>query len=150
MLLSPTSFCPLILTRTFRALHFRSRDRHINMHRYPALSYPDLYILQGGYSGFYEEYRIKCEPQQYVGMNDITHRNACEKEMTKFRRHHSKVGRASTYAGSTLDSSNKISKKHDNNPSVRRAASACPRLGENPIRKGPIIRRPSRDKRPTY
>ena len=66
------------------------------MHRYPALSYPDVYILEGGYSGFYREHSNRCEPQRYIEMNDALHRSACEREMGKFRRS-AKLGRAQSY-----------------------------------------------------
>jgi len=66
------------------------------MHRYPALFYPDVYILDGGYSSFFHEYRDRCEPQQYIEMNDASHRQACEKEMGKFRRN-TKFGRTQSF-----------------------------------------------------
>ncbi|CAZ83266.1 unnamed protein product [Tuber melanosporum] len=78
------------------ALHLRSRDRQLNMHRYPALFYPDVYILDGGYSSFFQEHHERCEPQQYVEMNDASHRQACEKEMGKFRRN-TKFGRTQSF-----------------------------------------------------
>lgn len=77
-------------------MHFRSRDRQLNMHRYPALSYPDVYILDGGYCGFFGEYKFRCQPQQYVEMDDASHRHKCERELGKFRRN-SKLGRSQTY-----------------------------------------------------
>jgi M-phase inducer tyrosine phosphatase len=69
-----------------RALHLRNRDRHLNMHRYPELHYPDIYILDGGYSNFFSSHRSRCEPQQYVEMTNSNHRDACEREMNKFRK----------------------------------------------------------------
>ncbi|KAK9495696.1 hypothetical protein V1508DRAFT_154544 [Lipomyces doorenjongii] len=68
------------------ALHLRNRDRHLNMHRYPELHYPDIYILDGGYSNFFSSHRSRCEPQQYVEMTNSNHRDACEREMNKFRK----------------------------------------------------------------
>ncbi|RPA88440.1 hypothetical protein L873DRAFT_1726048, partial [Choiromyces venosus 120613-1] len=89
--------CEYFAHRTPRmALHLRSRDRQLNMHLYPALFYPDVYILDGGYSSFFHEYRERCEPQQYIEMNDASHRQACEKEMGKFRRN-TKFGRTQSF-----------------------------------------------------
>ncbi|KAK9364940.1 hypothetical protein V1509DRAFT_613028 [Lipomyces kononenkoae] len=68
------------------ALHLRNRDRHLNMHRYPELHYPDIYILHGGYSNFFGSHRSRCEPQHYVEMTNSNHRDACEREMNKFRK----------------------------------------------------------------
>lgn len=68
------------------AMHLRNRDRQMNMHRYPQLHYPDIVILQGGYSHFFEAYCDRCVPQRYVEMNDSLHRKTCEREMEKFRK----------------------------------------------------------------
>jgi len=67
-----------------RALHLRNRDRHLNMHQYPKLYYPEIYILQGGYSGFFQHYKERCEPQNYVAMQDERHKAACAREMRNF------------------------------------------------------------------
>ncbi|KAI5784789.1 hypothetical protein FPQ18DRAFT_265494 [Pyronema domesticum] len=68
------------------ALHLRKRDRQLNMHRYPLLHYPDIYILEGGYSNFFSQHRQRCEPQNYVEMDDAAHKRTCEREMHRFRR----------------------------------------------------------------
>lgn len=68
----------------------------MNVHRYPALSYPDVYILEGGYSGFFSEFKSRCEPQEYVEMDHASHRQVREREMGKLRRT-AKLGRAQTY-----------------------------------------------------
>ncbi|KAA8899647.1 Rhodanese-like domain-containing protein [Sphaerosporella brunnea] len=69
------------------ALHLRKRDRFLNMHRYPALNYPDIFILEGGYSSFFNQHKGRCEPQHYVEMDDEKHKRTCEREMSRFRRH---------------------------------------------------------------
>jgi M-phase inducer tyrosine phosphatase len=66
------------------------------MHRYPALNYPEIYILEGGYSSFFNEHKMRCEPQHYVEMQDAKHKRTCEREMSKFRRVH-KFGRTQTF-----------------------------------------------------
>jgi M-phase inducer tyrosine phosphatase len=65
------------------------------MHRYPALTYPDIYVLEGGYSAFFDLHKLRCEPQNYVEMDDETHKHTCEREMRKFRRNGKFFHRAS-------------------------------------------------------
>lgn len=64
------------------ATHLRSLDRQVNT--YPRLHYPDIAILSGGYSHFFAQHDQRCFPQKYVAMND--NKDACEREMDKFRR----------------------------------------------------------------
>lgn len=54
------------------------------MHQYPKLHYPEIYILQGGYSGFFAHYKERCEPQSYVAMQDERHKATCAREMRNF------------------------------------------------------------------
>lgn len=68
------------------AMQLRNLDREANMNRYPMLYYPDIVILTGGYSTFFNTHANRCFPQKYVGMNDNTHADTCEREMDKFRR----------------------------------------------------------------
>ena len=75
----------------------RHEDRKINAFRYPHLSYPELYILDGGYSAFYETHRTRCFPQNYLRMDAKEHENACERGMNKLRQR-SKLNRAQTFA----------------------------------------------------
>ncbi|KAF3911806.1 hypothetical protein AA313_de0207609 [Arthrobotrys entomopaga] len=93
------------------ANHLRARDRHLNMHRYPALHYPEIYILEGGYSGFYANHKDRCEPQNYIGMDDSRHKVLCEREMGKFRRN-TKFGRAQSYTfGANIASNDSLSSR---------------------------------------
>lgn len=69
------------------AMHLRNRDRRLNMTNYPHLNFPDVVILQGGYNHFFEQFHTRCYPPQYVEMNDSMHKNTCEREMGRFRRH---------------------------------------------------------------
>ncbi|XP_070090294.1 M-phase inducer phosphatase 3 isoform X4 [Equus przewalskii] len=50
----------------------REEDRALN--RYPALYYPELYILKGGYRDFFPEYMELCEPQSYCPMHHQDHK----------------------------------------------------------------------------
>ncbi|KAK4167080.1 M-phase inducer phosphatase [Cladorrhinum sp. PSN259] len=80
------------------ARHIRAEDRSVNAEHYPRLTYPEIYILDGGYSGFFEEHRERCYPQAYVEMNDAEHVNTCEREMGRLRQNRRGLGRAQTYA----------------------------------------------------
>ncbi|XP_011945794.1 PREDICTED: M-phase inducer phosphatase 3 isoform X1 [Cercocebus atys] len=50
----------------------REEDRSLN--QYPALYYPELYILKGGYRDFFPEYLELCEPQSYCPMHHQDHK----------------------------------------------------------------------------
>jgi M-phase inducer tyrosine phosphatase len=75
----------------------RNEDRRINAFRYPQLSYPEMYILDGGYSNFFESHRSRCFPQNYLRMDAKEHETACERGMNKLRQR-SKLNRAQTFA----------------------------------------------------
>jgi hypothetical protein len=49
--------------------HFREHDRRENIERYPFLDYPTIYLLEGGYSLFFEECPHLCDGG-YVPMRD--------------------------------------------------------------------------------
>ncbi|XP_061092383.1 M-phase inducer phosphatase 1-B-like [Conger conger] len=63
--------------RTCRLL--RRQDRSVN--EYPALHYPEVYVLKGGYRDFYHLYKSQCEPQAYCPMHHEDHRE----ELLRFR-----------------------------------------------------------------
>ncbi|KAM8763910.1 M-phase inducer phosphatase 3 isoform 2-T2 [Rhynchonycteris naso] len=50
----------------------RKEDRALN--QYPALYYPELYILKGGYRDFFQDYMVLCEPQSYCPMHHQDHK----------------------------------------------------------------------------
>ncbi|KAJ1725033.1 m-phase inducer phosphatase [Coemansia erecta] len=64
----------------------RKRDREINMHRYPQLNYPEVYVLKGGYRNFFSYFKTQCEPQNYVEMNDEAFAVDCKQRMMQFNR----------------------------------------------------------------
>ncbi|ORX64157.1 hypothetical protein K493DRAFT_10966 [Basidiobolus meristosporus CBS 931.73] len=68
------------------AHHLRSLDRELNAVNYPHLSYPELYVLEGGYRGFFAHTVGKphCVPQNYVEMDDECHKTECKAQMAKF------------------------------------------------------------------
>lgn len=88
------------------ARHVRAEDRTVNVESYPRLTYPDVYILEGGYSGFFAEHADRCHPQAYVEMDDTAHVKTCEREMDRLRQHNRKgLHRAQTFAFGQHDDS---------------------------------------------
>lgn len=79
------------------AKFIRAHDRNVNVANYPQLTFPEMYILDGGYSNFFANHRSKCYPQNYVEMNDQRHEQACERGMAKVKSRQ-KLFRAQTYA----------------------------------------------------
>lgn len=79
------------------AQHIRRRDRAINEEHYPRLTYPEIYILEGGYRSFFQNHSGLCFPQSYVEMEAKEHKGACEMGMAKVKRRN-KLHRAQTYA----------------------------------------------------
>ncbi|XP_023287826.1 M-phase inducer phosphatase isoform X2 [Orussus abietinus] len=59
----------------------RNIDRQRNKEHYPALHYPEVYLLHGGYRQFYTEQRHLCSPQGYRPMRDPNH----EADLKQFR-----------------------------------------------------------------
>lgn len=51
----------------------REMDRTANKEHYPALHFPEMYLLEGGYKAFYEGYPGLCTPNGYVRMLDANH-----------------------------------------------------------------------------
>lgn len=68
------------------AKHLRSRDRTINNASYPKIHYPELYILEGGYSNFYQNCPTRCDPQAYVAMDDPRHFERRNSDLHDFRK----------------------------------------------------------------
>jgi M-phase inducer tyrosine phosphatase len=80
------------------ARYVRQQDRTTNVEHYPKLTYPEVYILDGGYSGFFSEHRDRCFPQNYVEMDAKEHAFTCEREMGRLRQNRGKLSRAQTFA----------------------------------------------------
>uniref|UniRef100_A0A0P4WIA6 M-phase inducer phosphatase n=1 Tax=Scylla olivacea TaxID=85551 RepID=A0A0P4WIA6_SCYOL len=51
----------------------REIDRTANKEHYPALHFPEMYLLEGGYKAFYEKYSDLCTPSDYIRMLDPNH-----------------------------------------------------------------------------
>ena len=80
------------------ARFIRHEDRATNAHQYPKLSYPEVYILDGGYSAFFKDHTTRCFPQNYVEMNDKDYTNACERGLGRIKQQRTKLSRAQTFA----------------------------------------------------
>ena len=69
--------CEFSIKRGPGLLRFlREQDRALNAEAYPALHYPEVYILQGGYKAFWEFCSLHkkdelCEPSSYRKMLDV-------------------------------------------------------------------------------
>lgn len=79
------------------AKFIRGKDRNVNAEQYPRLTYPETYILDGGYSAFFKDFQPRCFPQNYVEMDAQEHARACEKGLGKVKQR-SKLTRAQTFA----------------------------------------------------
>ena len=64
-----------------RARLLRSLDRTMNADYYPRLTFPEIYILDGGYKEFFNQYPDLCCPQDYIPMLHAQFRN----ELKKYR-----------------------------------------------------------------
>ena len=80
----------------FSAKHLRSKDRAMNNHVYPRVHYPELYILEGGYSQYYSESGQRCQPPNYVRMDDPHYAASRKEDLDQFRK--GKFGRTKSYA----------------------------------------------------
>lgn len=81
------------------AKFIRNKDRQVNIDSYPNLTYPEAYILDGGYSAFYKEHAPRCFPQNYVEMDAKEYADACELGMANVKQQQRpKLTRAQTFA----------------------------------------------------
>lgn len=71
---------------------FREIDRNLNKDNYPALFYPDVYILDGGYRNFYQQFPNHCDGG-YTRMLDDCHRSNGDllKATSEFRKNVEKM-----------------------------------------------------------
>lgn len=65
---------------------FRSKDRSQNHECYPKVFYPELYILEGGYSKFFESHADICDPPAYVRMDDRRFQARRNSDLDQFRK----------------------------------------------------------------
>ncbi|KAF8308728.1 hypothetical protein DL93DRAFT_2100456, partial [Clavulina sp. PMI_390] len=65
------------------AKQFRSKGHAMNNAVYPRIHYPEVYILEGGYSNFYMQFLGLCEGA-YVRMDDPAHLHSQATELNEF------------------------------------------------------------------
>jgi len=58
-----------------RSRFLRRKDRDNNVNDYPHLFYPEVYLLDGGYKCFYEQFADLCLPTGYVPMLHTDHKD---------------------------------------------------------------------------
>jgi len=63
--------------------YFRQIDRESNT--YPALRFPEIYLLEGGYRKFYQQYPELCDPNSYVSMWDPKYSKECKESHKEFK-----------------------------------------------------------------
>ncbi|RFN53136.1 m-phase inducer phosphatase [Fusarium flagelliforme] len=114
------------------ARHVRSEDRTVNAEHYPKLTYPEVYILDGGYSGFFTEHRGRCYPQEYVEMSDEAHQRTCEREMGRLKSRKG-LSRAATFAFGQREPCVDESPTAPSRPHSRNLHAPISRLGASPI-----------------
>lgn len=82
--------CEFSSERGPKMLRFlRGKDRELNKENYPSLSYPEIYLLDGGFKAFYSQYSNLCDPVSYRPMlhsdysSDLCHFRTKSKTWTK-------------------------------------------------------------------
>ncbi|KAJ3568881.1 hypothetical protein NP233_g5424 [Leucocoprinus birnbaumii] len=78
------------------AKHLRAKDRAANNMVYPKIHYPEIYILEGGYCAYFKASGHRCEPPEYVRMDDPNYAIARREDLDQFRK--VKFGRHKSYA----------------------------------------------------
>jgi len=78
--------------------HLRELDRKAHHDTYPNLYYTNIYLVEGGYRGFYmysNDCKKNCEPQAYVEMNDKNFIQQCKQSWAEMHKSWSKKKRNS-------------------------------------------------------
>tara|TARA_R110002050_G_scaffold281091_3_gene428344 strand:+ start:54 stop:659 length:606 start_codon:yes stop_codon:yes gene_type:complete len=67
----------------------RQHDRHVNgLRAYPNLHFPEIYLLEGGYSKFWESFSDYCDPKAYIEMNDSKYKDRLIEARKRHNKHH--------------------------------------------------------------
>eukprot|EP00958_Prasinococcus_capsulatus_P008970 scaffold880_cov384-Prasinococcus_capsulatus_cf.AAC.18 len=86
--------------------NLRNLDRSHHVADYPALSYPHLFLLEGGYRRFYSMYGVGthlCVPQGYVRMRDPGHAEELRKHRSSKKAQEMQRKRAKYHIGDTCE-----------------------------------------------
>lgn len=102
----------------------------MNNHVYPRIHYPEVYILEGGYCGYYKRSSSRCHPQGYVTMDDPSHALSRREDLDQFRK--AKFGRTKSYAygdlGSKVSGLTQQQQQQQQPQSKRNTAPSAPQL----------------------
>ena len=66
-------FCFSLPLWIFSSRFLRNKDRDDNKDNYPALHWPEVYLLHGGYKAFFQQHESSCTPLGYLPMNQQGH-----------------------------------------------------------------------------
>lgn len=92
------------------AKHIREKDRHLNMPHYPALHYPEVYILEGGFASYFAHSPQHCDGT-YVRMDDPSYRVDRHADLNSFRNKEFNRAKSFTYGTADSNGSGMIVKK---------------------------------------
>ena len=97
----------------------------MNNHVYPRIHYPEVYILEGGYSQYFKQSAERCEPSAYVTMDDPSHAMSRREDLDQFRK--ARFGRTKSYAyGDGAVKANMMSQQSQQQPKRYTASSSGP------------------------
>ncbi|XP_033322333.2 uncharacterized protein LOC117218214 isoform X1 [Megalopta genalis] len=85
----------------FLSRSLRNLDRQRNKGCYPALHYPEIYLLHGGYEQFYKEQKQLCSPQGYRPMKHPDYETDLKKFRSKSKSWQGEKSRIADYATRT-------------------------------------------------
>ncbi|KAK4686068.1 M-phase inducer tyrosine phosphatase, partial [Tremellales sp. Uapishka_1] len=126
------------------AKHLRSRDRILNNALYPKIFYPEVYILEGGYCGFYQSRPERCDPQAYVPMDDPAHFQRRNSDLHDFR----KFSRTRSFTYGERETQAKAASGFPPCPPLAFAAASAAQGRRNPSTSGLTIAEEEHDSSP--
>lgn len=103
--------------------YMRSEDRNIHAANYPALHYPEIYLLEGGYKAFFEYSTEFCQPNFYRTMLDEQFQDQCRR-FRSFSKQTEKFSMLNDER-SNLTDDNPSSKARRNRTITRSSLSLC-------------------------
>ncbi|KAG0216042.1 cell division cycle- protein [Mortierella sp. GBA43] len=127
------------------ARHLRNQDRVANTEHYPAVFYPEVYVMEGGYSGFFKENRSYCSPEAYVKMQDEKHSKEFEEHRRIFGREFSKTASKSFLGTDTTESRHNGDVCSDSPLSLEIAPTSVHNNEENPTTTSKVATSPTMD-----
>ena len=74
----------------------RNQDRDLHQESYPALKFPEIYLLENGYKEFYSEQPAHCQPKDYLPMCHPDHKGDLAFYRTDSKMYESKSNVATT------------------------------------------------------